>query len=193
MYVKKLCMVKNFNIALTMLGVDNMQDKVFINEVRKRVSLLENKYATIVKDLDSARGFLAMLERESLRSTDPAMPRTHAEIVGDAVADMLSRNEYLHRSEILQFLLDKGIYVGRTNDARKQLAGISSLLSRDQRFKPYKSPDGQSGYWELASSNDATNAKHNDESDDSTPLFSDFRAESSTLEGHNQYHESLAS
>ena len=43
-----------------------MHDKALITEVRKRVSILEIKYEVLIKDLEVARGFLAMLERESM-------------------------------------------------------------------------------------------------------------------------------
>ena len=95
-----------------------MHDKALITEVRKRVSILEIKYEVLIKDLEVARGFLAMLERESMDDIVQQGPRTHAEIVGSAIADMLSRRPWMHRTDILNELLKRGVHVARIHRRR---------------------------------------------------------------------------
>ena len=113
-----------------------MHKNALVAEVRKRLTILEIKYEVMGKDLESTRGFLAMLERESVDDTVHQEPRTHAEIVGSAIADMLSRHPWMHRRDILSELLERGIHVGNEHEPRKQLAGLSSILSSDPRFTP---------------------------------------------------------
>ena len=123
-----------------------MHDKVLITEVRKRVSILEIKYEVLIKDLEVARGFLAMLERESMDDIVQQGPRTHAEIVGSAIADMLSRRPWMHRTDILNELLKRGVHVGNDQDSREQLASLSSIMSSDPRFAPVA---GRLGCWKM--------------------------------------------
>jgi len=145
-----------------------MKDKVLITEVRKRVSLLESKYETLTKDLESARGFLAMLERELVNATQSFGDRTHTDIIADIVVDILSHHQDMHRSRILKSILDRGVHVGSDEDSQKQLAGLSSLLSKDTRFI---SVNGKNGYWALAKPVENELSEGKSESDDNSQEF----------------------
>lgn len=123
-----------------------MQKKTLINEVRRKVDLLESKYEVIVRDLEFSRGFLSMLERELTEDDISQGKSTHAEHVGTIVADVLSRNPDMHRKDILKAILNRGIHIGYDDNSQKQLAMLSSILSRDTRFKPVS---GKNGYWSL--------------------------------------------
>ena len=111
-----------------------MRDRTLINEVRKKVLILEEKYEMVAKDLESARRFLAMLEREAVHDIDSGEPRTQAEIVGNAIAEILSDGKRLHRKEIRDSILAFDIYLGNYKSERKQLAALSSIMSSDPRF-----------------------------------------------------------
>lgn len=145
-----------------------MKDKALINEVRKRVSLLENKYETITKDLESARGFLAMLEREVVNAAQSHGDRTHTDIVADIVVDILSGKEKMHRTRILEAILERGVHIGNDDNPQKQLAGLSSILSKDTRLRPAK---GKSGYWSLAKPLDHELSEDKSDSENSSQVF----------------------
>ena len=113
-----------------------MRDRALINEVRKRVATLEGKYEMIAKDLESARGFLAMLEREFVNDIGPRVPQTQAEILGNAIAEILADGKRLHRKDIRDALMETEIYFGNYDNERKQLAALSSVMSSDPRFLP---------------------------------------------------------
>ncbi len=123
-----------------------MKDGMFINEVRKKVSMLESKYETAARDLEAARDFLAMLERELVNGSHPPGDRNHVELVGDSIVDALSRHKVLHRKDILNDLMEKGVHIGYDHNQQKQLAGLSTILSKDARFKPV---EGKNGSWSL--------------------------------------------
>ena len=123
-----------------------MKDGVLVNEVRKKVSTLESKYETVARDLEAARVFLAMLERDLANDTHPTGNRNHVELVGDCVLDLLSLHKDMHRKDLLNHLMEKGIHIGYDHNRDKQLAGLSTILSKDARFKPVKE---KNGYWTL--------------------------------------------
>ena len=137
-----------------------MKDHIFVGEFRKRVSVLESKYEALKRDLDAARTVLAMFERESAHNSQAAGNPTQAEIIADIAIDALSHNNEMHRGDILDTVVSKGVHVGYDDDRRKQLSGLSTLLSKDARFRPAK---GRSGYWTLA----RTDKGWPDSSDDS--------------------------
>ena len=123
-----------------------MKDEMLVNEVRKKVAMLESKHETVTKDLDAARGFLAMLERESVNAAHSTGKQTHSDLVAESIVDALSRHGVMHRKDILNDLMDRGVHVGYDHNRQKQLAGLSSILSKDARFK---SVTGKNGYWSL--------------------------------------------
>ena len=41
----------------------------------------------------------------------------------------------MHRTDILNELLKRGVHVGNDQDSRKQLASLSSIMSSDPRFR----------------------------------------------------------
>lgn len=123
-----------------------MKDKAFINEFRKRVSELERRYEALDRDLNAARIVLAMLERDSINSSQSAGNSSHTDIVADSIFDLLSLHREMHRSDILKDLLSRGIHVGYDDDQQKLLSGLSTLLSKDSRFTPVK---GKNGIWTL--------------------------------------------
>ena len=104
-----------------------MSNKTFINEVRQRVSMLESKYEAIARDLESARGFLAILERETVAIPRSQRHPTHADLVGDAIFDILSQHTDMHRMDVLQTILKRGVHIGYDGNPQKQLAGLSSI------------------------------------------------------------------
>ena len=124
-----------------------MKDHVFIGELRKRVSVLEDRYEALERDLKAARITLAMFERESVNNSQAAGHFSQAEIIADIVIDALSHQREMHRANILEAVVSKGVHVGYEDDEKKQLSAVSTLLSKDARFKPVK---GRSGYWSLA-------------------------------------------
>ena len=128
-----------------------MKSNELINEVRRRVSTLESKHKEIERDLNSARGFLALLERESVNRPQSPRNPTHADQVGDIISDILSHHSEMHRKQILKIVLERGVHVGNDDNPQKQLAGLSSILSRDTRFNPV---EGRNGYWSLATPGD---------------------------------------
>lgn len=129
-----------------------MRDRTLINEVRKKVSALEGQYEMVAKDLESARGFLAMLERELVSDIDTREPRTQAESVGSAIVEILSGGKRLHRKEIRDALLRNDLYIGNYDNERKQLAALSSIMSSDPRFIPID------GKWMLVERTDDVDA-----------------------------------
>ena len=129
-----------------------MKEGVLVNEVRKKVSTLESKYETVARDLEAARVFLAMLERDLANDTHPMGNRNHVEFVGDCVLDLLSLHKYMHRKDLLNHLMEEGIHIGYDHNRDKQLAGLSTILSKDARFKPVK---GENGYWTLTTLTDS--------------------------------------
>ena len=114
-----------------------MRDRTIINEVRKIVLTLEGQYEMVAKDLEAAQRVLAMLERELVSDIDTREPRTQAEIVGSAIAEIMSGGRPLHRKEIRDALLANDLYIGNYDNERKQLAALSSILSSDPRFVPF--------------------------------------------------------
>ena len=142
-----------------------MKDKMLIEEVRKRVSLLESKYETMKKDLESARGFLAMLEREAVNTAQSVGDRTHVDIVADIVVDILSHSQETHRSRILETVLERGVHIGNDDNPQRQLAGLSSIMSKDPRIKP---TEGKGGYWSLAIPIDHEPSEGKSEADNSS-------------------------
>ena len=140
-----------------------MHDKALITEVRKRLSVLEMKYEIAARDLEATRGFLAMLERGYPNNVVSQTPRTQAEIVGDAIADILSIKGSLHRMDILAWLVEKGVYIGNDQEPRKQLAGLSSIMSSDPQFKPVA---GRPGFWTLVTSIDDESPEPVEDTDD---------------------------
>ena len=107
-----------------------MKDKAFINEFRKRVSVLESKYEALERDLNAARIVLAMLERDSVNSSQSTGNLSHADIVADIIVDILSFHKEMHRARILETVLSRGIHIGYDDNQQKQLAGLSTLLSK---------------------------------------------------------------
>lgn len=144
-----------------------MKSRALVNEVRKRVSELESKYETIAKDLEIARGFLAMVERESENGVRTPESRTHTDIVGDTVMEILSHHPVMHRKRILGDVLERGVHIGFDQNPQKQLAGLSSILSRDPRFKP---AEGKNGYWRLATPSVPELSESNSDSDDTSKV-----------------------
>lgn len=124
-----------------------MKDHVFLSEFRKRVSVLESTYEALERDLKAARVVLAMLERESVNNAQGAGNLTQAELIAEIAIDTLSQNGEMHRGDILDAVVSRGVHVGYDDDKKKQLSGLSTLLSKDARFNPVK---GKSGYWSLA-------------------------------------------
>ena len=124
-----------------------MKDHVLISEFRRRVSVLESKYEALERDLNAARIVLAMLERESVNNTQVAGNFSQAEIIADIAIDALSHTKEMHRADILEAVVSRDVHVGYDDDKKKQLSGLSTLLSKDARFRPVK---GRSGYWTLA-------------------------------------------
>ena len=137
-----------------------MKDHIFVGEFRKRVSVLESQFEALKRDLDAARTALAMFERASAHNFQAAGNLTQAEIIADIAIDALSHNNEMHRGDILDTVVSKGVHVGYDDDRRKQLSGLSTLLSKDARFRPVT---GRSGYWTLA----RTDKGWPDSSDDS--------------------------
>lgn len=123
-----------------------MRDKAFINEVRKKVSQLEKRHKCTEKELESARIFLAMLEKDYMHA-ETVDDGTLAGSVAAVAIDVLAGKTDAHRKEILGAVLEKGIVLGNDNDQRRQLMSISSILSRDGRVKP---TEGKNGHWSLA-------------------------------------------
>lgn len=128
-----------------------MRDKAFINEVRKKVAQLESKHKCTEKELESARAFLAMLEKDYLLDDSPNDGTLHGSVVTTAI-EVLAGKPDAHREEILGAVLEKGIVLGNDNDKRRQLMSVSSILSRDGRIKP---TEGKNGHWSLAFSMDS--------------------------------------
>ena len=125
-----------------------MRDRTLINEVRKKVVALEGEYAIITKDLESARGFLDMLERELVNDISPKSPQSQAGLWGDAIAEILAGGKRLHRKDIRNALEETDLYIGNYDNERKQLAALSSVMSSDSRFVPID------GKWMLVESPD---------------------------------------
>ncbi len=166
-----------------------MQDKALINEVRKRLTLLENEYEVLGKDLESTRGFLAMLERKSVNAAGTQKPGTHADIIGNIAADMLSRLPVIHRRELLDEVLARDVHVGSDGDSRKQMASLSSILSRDSRFTPIRE---RPGYWRLAIPIDEMEVE-SDDSGDTPPMLRQLDEVNSHRKETGQYQEPIAS
>lgn len=145
-----------------------MKDKTLINEVRKRLSQLESRYETIAKDLESTRGFLAMLEREAVNAAQSVGDRTHADIVADIVVEILSHSQAMHRGHILKAVLERGVHIGNDDSPQRQLAALSSIMSKDTRIEPLK---GRSGFWSLVSPVDYEPPEDLMEAIDSTQEF----------------------
>ena len=124
-----------------------MKDHVFIGELRKRISVLEGKHEELGKELNAARTTLAMFERESASHFQSAGTFSQSEIIADIVINALFQKKEMHRADIRDAIVLKGIHIGYDNDKKKQLASVSTLLSKDARFKPV---EGKSGYWTLA-------------------------------------------
>lgn len=124
-----------------------MKNKELISEVRRMVSMLESRHDEVERDLNSARGFLAMLERESVNRPHSSRSPTHADQVGDIIYEILAQNSEMHRKQILEVVLGKGVHIGNDDNPQKQLAGLSSILSKDTRFSPV---EGRNGFWSLA-------------------------------------------
>ena len=123
-----------------------MSDITLRVEVEKRIVVLEAQYEMIQKDLEVARNFLAILDRETFGVGIPIKkPSTHAEIVEEAVIDILAGVKSMHRQDILDGVLSKRIHIGNDHDNRKQLATLSSILSRSPHFIPTGN-----GHWVLA-------------------------------------------
>lgn len=123
-----------------------MNDRAFANEIRKRILILEKRHKAISEQLEAARNFLAMVERGFADAISPSARRPHADRVGDIVASILSEHPNMHRGTILEKALSKGIHIGHGDDPQRQLAALSSILSRDVRFEPTK---GMAGYWSM--------------------------------------------
>jgi len=124
-----------------------MKDKAFMHEVRRRVAVLESQYETMGRDVKAARTFLAMLERQYINDSQNSGDRSHIELVGDFIADLLSHQPEMHRKDLLKGVLSKGVHIGNDDDPQKQLSTLSTILSKDTRFKPV---EGRSGYWTFA-------------------------------------------
>lgn len=122
-----------------------MRNSDIRNEVQKRILMLKKQHEVIGKDLEVARGFLALLDREMHTDNIPRTSRTHAEIVEDAVLKMLSGGTSLHRKDILEGVLAQRIHIGNDGDYHRQLAMLSSILSRSSYFVP-----AGDGHWKLA-------------------------------------------
>lgn len=145
-----------------------MKDKTLINEVRKRVSLLEIQYETTTKDLESARGFLAMLEREAVNAMQALGDRTHTDIVADTVVDILSHSQKMHRKHILEEVIERGVHIGNDGNQARQLAGLSSIMSKDTRLEPV---EGKGGYWSLVTPVEHELSEGNSDADDTSQEF----------------------
>lgn len=128
-----------------------MKDKTLIDEVRKKVAMLEGKHEMIANDLEAARGFLAMLERELANSLRTSTDQSHTDFIADIIVDLLSRSRNMHRTRILEAVLAKGVHIGNDGNRKRQLATLSSIMSKDVRFKPI---DGKNGHWGLSTPSD---------------------------------------
>lgn len=126
-----------------------MRDIELRVEVEKHIAMLEGQHKEIERDIEVAREFLSILNKgiHTLSSSIavPTRPSTQAEIVEDAVVDILAGVKSMHRHDILEGVLSKRIHIGNDHDNRKQLATLSSILSRSPHFIPTGN-----GHWMLA-------------------------------------------
>ena len=125
-----------------------MKDKALIYEVRKRLSVLEREHETMERDIESTRGFLAMLERNLANEMREGGYRTHAALVGDFVVDLLASYRFMHRRDLFERARIAGLFFGDEKDAEKQLASFSAMLSKESRVKSSGKMDG---VWMLSS------------------------------------------
>ena len=126
-----------------------MKDRAFLVEIRKRLAVLEKQQETLNRDVESVRGVLAMLERNIANEMQGPGYRTHADLVGDFVVELLSVHGQLHRKALFEKAREGGLFFGDDKEADRQLAGFSAILSKDTRVVSSGKKDGM---WKLSTS-----------------------------------------
>ena len=130
-----------------------MMDKTLVSAVQKVIEKLDYEREDVNRDFQIAVDFLAMVKRRSVSLQTGKHYRNQAEEVGDMVLDILSQCPHMHRSEIVNILNREGIHLA--NSTEDQLSRLSSILSKDGRFKPFGERTGE---WQLVSMNGTDSA-----------------------------------
>lgn len=146
MHVNRILVSKNFYVSLNIMEGD-MKDNVFVNEFRRRVAIMESRYEALGRGLEASRAALAMFEKDMVNNSQSERGNSHTDLIAEIIVDSLSTHKEMHRAEILTTITKQGVHVGNDDDRSKQLAGLSTLLSKDGRFTPVRD---KSGYWALA-------------------------------------------
>ena len=96
------------------------------------VEELKAKRRQIDKELEALH-IVIRLKQERANTVDAGGRRssTYAQEVTDAIHDTLSSERPLHRTIIMERVIERGVHVGGT----KPINSIGSYLSTDQRFK----------------------------------------------------------
>lgn len=126
-----------------------MKDRALLAEIRKRLALLERQQENLNRDVEAVKGVLAMLEWNIANEMNGPGYRTHAELVGDFVVELLSVHGRLHRKELFEKAKEGELYFGDEKVDERRLASFSAILSKDTRLVPSGKNDG---IWESASS-----------------------------------------
>ena len=96
----------------------------------------------------------------------------------------------MHRTDILNELLKRGVHVGNDQDSRKQLASLSSTMSSDPRFAPVA---GRLGCWKLATLTDDIASESLGDSSDTPPMLRHLNNAHTEQAEDVQYQDSIAS
>lgn len=96
----------------------------------------ETQLQNLQRDIEQIKAFIAMYGRYASGVATAATParsaRPKKEVVGDAVADILTRHgPYCSIAELLEKLREMEVEVGTNNEKQ----ALSSMLGRDGRFK----------------------------------------------------------
>ena len=107
-----------------------MKTSLVIRELRRRALALDALYEQIANERNAMNVVITMLENEENGVTANSEPN-HGDMVTDTIEQILTQEQPLHRSVILERVQGAGVHIGGS----MPLNSISSYLSTDPRFK----------------------------------------------------------
>ena len=134
-----------------------MKASLVLQSLRAKALELDELYKTVSRQRDAIHEVIAMYEQDT-DEMHVSGDVTYKEELTDTIESILQEEHPLHRSEILDKVREKGIYIGGASP----LNSLSSYLSTDPRFK---TATGK-GMWTLVVNADADtitilSAEHN--------------------------------
>lgn len=131
-----------------------MQPQAMVQSIRNKLEAWDIEYERIVRERESLQIVLEIYERDiddgsSVRATP--RPPTQQEVLTNAMFEVLSEEQPLHRKEILTRVKAKRVVI----TAKDALRSITYHLSQDQKFESVGD-----GAWQLVgyAKSDAPNA-----------------------------------